>query len=145
MDAPAIVARLKAEVPDLRQVGIAADLDAVLKGGTAGQHTGASAFIIATGERGGQPALAAGAYRQPITETVSVIITVREISNRQGNKPALELEALKVAVRNAIAGWRPAGAFAPFAMTLGTIVAFRPGFLAWAYEFTAADQIRIQT
>ncbi|MBJ2150607.1 hypothetical protein [Paracoccus sp. IB05] len=145
MDAEAIIARLKDQVPGLRQVGVAADLDAVLKGGPANTHTGASAFIIATAERGGQPQLAAGSYRQPLHETISIVILVREISNRKGDKPAVELEGLKKAVREAIAGWKPEGAFGPYALVLGTIVAFRPGTLAWAFEFTAADQIRIST
>jgi hypothetical protein len=142
MDSAAIIARLKDRVPDLRKVGIAAELQAVLDGKLADQ-TGASAYVIGLGARGGRPDNAAGAFTQEITETISVIVTVRSIDNRAGDKAVDEIEALKVAVRAAIAGWGPEGAFDLYALSREATVAFKPGYYAYALEFTAADQLRI--
>ena len=53
MDSAAVIARLQDQVPTLRRVGIAADLQAVLDGKLADQ-TGPSAFVVAASERGGR-------------------------------------------------------------------------------------------
>jgi hypothetical protein len=144
MDSAAVIARLQDQVPTLRRVGIAADLQAVFDGKLADQ-TGPSAFVVAASERGGRPSAVAGAYIQPTSETIAVVIMLREISNRAGDKAADELETIKAAVKAAITGWKPAGAFAPYALSSGAIIAFKPGYIAWGYEFTAADQLRIAT
>ncbi len=142
MDSAAIIQRLTSQVPQLRRIGVAADLSAVLDGKLPDQ-TGASAYVVAMGERGGPPALSTGAHLQDVLETISVILTVRSIDNRAGDRAVDEIEDLKAAVRGAIAGWAPAGAFDVYALTRGALVAFKPGYLAYALEFTASDQLRI--
>lgn len=141
MDSAAIIARLKAEVPDLHEVGVAADLAAILEGKLPNQ-TRASAFVVAMNERGSTPGLATGAFTQEVIETISVILTVRSIDNRAGNKAVDEVEGLKAAIRGAIAGWAPPGAFDVYALSRGSVLAFKPGYFAYAMEFTASDQLR---
>lgn len=142
MDSAAIVARLKARVPALRFVGVAADLSAVLDGKLPDQ-VGTSAFVVGMGGRGGRADAAAGAFVQELVETVSIILTLRSIDNRSGDKAVDEIEALKTAVRAAIAGWSPAGAFDVYAISREGLAAFKPGHIAYAIEFTATDQLRI--
>jgi Flp pilus assembly protein TadB len=85
----------------------------------------------------------AGAFVQLVTETVSVVLTLRSIDNRAGDRAVDELEALKVAVRAALAGWAPPDAFDVFALSAERVVSFVPGFFAYAIEFTTSDQLRI--
>lgn len=144
MNSAAVVERLQDRVPALRRVGIAADLQAVLKAKVADQ-TGPSAFIVAASERGGRPSAVAGAFVQPTSETIAVVILIREVSNRAGDKAADELESIKADVKAALAGWKPADGFSPYALASGAIIAFAPGYVAWGYEFAAADQLRIAT
>lgn len=142
MDAAAIAGRLKATVPGLRRVGVAADLMSVLEGKLADPN-GTSAFVIGAGARGGVPDVMAGAFVQLVTETVSVVLTLRSIDNRAGDRAVDELEELKAAVRAALAGWAPPGAFDVMALSAERVVSFVPGFFAYALEFTTSDQLRI--
>ena len=144
MDSAAIIARLRDRVPGLRTVGVAADLNAVLEGRIADQ-TGASAFVIGLGSRGGRPDIAAGAFVQDVTETVSIILTLRSIDNRAGDRAVDEVEAIKGSIRTAIAGWAPDGAYDLYALAREMILSFKPGYLAYGFEFTATDQLRILT
>jgi len=142
MDSAAIEARLKDRVPALRRIGVAADLSAVLEGKLADPN-GPSAWIVGLGARGGRPDAAAGVFVQGVTETVSIILTVRSIDNRAGDQAVDEVETLKTAIRAAIAGWAPAGAFDLYALSREQLIAFKPGYLAYALEFTAAEELRI--
>ncbi len=142
MDSAAIIARLTERVPDLRRIGVAADLAAVVDGKLPDQ-TGPSAFIVGLGARGARPDSAAGVFTQEITETISVILTVRSIDNRAGDKAVDEVEALKAAIRTAIAGWAPEGAYDLYALSREAVTGFKPGFLSYALEFTATDLLRI--
>lgn len=142
MNAAAVADRLKAAVPGLRRVGVAADLMSVLEGKLADPN-GTSAFVIGAGARGGVPDVMAGAFVQLVTETVSVVLTLRSIDNRAGDRAVDDLEALKAAVRAALAGWAPPGAFDVMALSAERVVSFVPGFFAYALEFTTSDQLRI--
>lgn len=141
MNSAAILARLKDRVPALRSIGVALDLAAVLDGKLADQ-TGPSAWIVGMGARGGRPDISAGAHVQEIIETVGVILTLRSIDNRAGDRTEDLLEELKAAVRAALAGWGPDDAFGVFALSREGLAAFKPGHIAYALEFTAADQLR---
>lgn len=142
MDSAAIIARLKAEVPDLHDVGVAADLAAILEGKLPNQSR-TSAFVVAMNERGSTPGTAANAFTQELVETIAIILTIRSIDNRAGDKAVDEIEGLKSAIRTAIAGWAPDGAMDVYALSRGSVLAFKPGYFAYAMEFTTSDQLRI--
>ncbi len=129
-------------MPALRRVGVAADLMSVLEGKLA-DPTGPSAFVIGAGARGGVPDVLAGAFVQAVTETVAVVVTLRSIDNRAGDRAVDDLEALKAALRGALAGWAPPGSFDVLALSAERVVSFVPGFFAYAIEFTTSDQLRI--
>ena len=141
MDLPAIAERLKANVPGLRTVGLAGDLAAVLEGKLPNQ-TGSSAFVLVAAEQGLPPSRAAGAYVQTVRNSVAVVLTFREISNRSADKLIDEVEEMKSAVCAALAGWMPPGAIGALALVEGATVALRPGLYAWGYQFAANSQLR---
>jgi hypothetical protein len=142
VDIVSIVDRLKAETTALRQIGMAADLAAVLEGKLPNQ-TGTSAFVLVGEERGGQASLSVGSYIQPVQMSIAVILTFREISNRAGDKLIDDVEAAKKQVRDALIGWIPDGANGPLRLVQGAPVSFKPGLFAWGYQLATSTQLRI--
>lgn len=141
VDLVSIVDRLKDRAGCLRKVGLAGDLHAVLEGKLP-DPSGVSAFVLIGEERGGQAAISSGAYIQPVQNSIAVVLTFREISNRAGDKLVDEVEGAKSEVKAALVGWMPTGANGALKLVQGAVLSFKPGLFAWGYQFAASTQLR---
>lgn len=144
MLADEVVARLRAEVPELRSVDGAAELAAVMKGGRAPNQVPA-AFVLAAGLRARAPDAAAGMYRQLVAETTGILIVAATAGDARGGKAASRAEALCGAVVAALAGWTPAGAdvIGPMQLESAELVGLEAGVVSYQVNFSTQRQLRI--
>ena len=137
-----VIERLKDLVPQLtHRVEGAASLAQLMAANQLPQHTPA-AHVIATGLAGGAPDAAAGMFRQPYDETVSVYLTFRNVQGTGGN--ALDLfDEVKWAVIEALGGWAPEGVIGVFRLVRGQVETMATGTLLYRIDFAIGDQLRI--
>lgn len=102
-DTGLVVERLKSQVPDLRQVGGAADYAAVqeLRG-----FAVPSAFVIFAGESGGATG-PRGARVQPAVTRFGLALAVRNYRPGAGDQLGDELRKVLGQTRSALIGWTP--------------------------------------
>jgi len=139
----AVIARLDAEVADLRSVEGAAAFATIVERRAWPQVTPA-AYVVPEGLRGLAPSAGAGAFVQPTQESVSVLLVVRP-HDRVGAAGIEPIEALKRAVLRAVAGWGPQDAMGQFRLTRGATRDISGGAIVYQIEFAIDDQLRIIT
>ena len=102
-DTGLVIARLQAQVPDLRKVGGAADYAAVqeLRG-----FATPSAFVIFAGESGGASG-PRGARVQPAVTRFGLALAVTNYRPGAGDQLGDELRKFIVLTRSALIGWVP--------------------------------------
>lgn len=101
-----------------------------------------AAHVVPVSINGGKADAAAGAYTQDTSETFGVIFTVRSSDPIGGDK--LEpIDALKIEVINAIAGWAPSDEVGVFQLVSGTLRNITDGALVYQLDFRISDQLRI--
>jgi hypothetical protein len=137
-----VIQRLKELVPQLAtRVEGAAHLAQLMAANQLPQHSPA-ANVIASGLSGGAPDAAAGLFRQPFDETVTVYLTFRNVQGAGGN--ALDLfDEVKWAVIKALCGWAPADTVGVFRLVRGQVVSMTTGTLLYQIDFAIGDQLRI--
>lgn len=137
-----IIARLEKRVPDLSgRIEGAAAFAALLKQGALPQQTPA-AHVVPAGLRGGAVSAVTGLTRQAVTETFSVVLTIRS-HDRVGDGALEPLDALLPAIIAAIVGWQPPDAIDVFALTRGAVVSMSAGTLVYQLDFSLPMQLRI--
>jgi hypothetical protein len=101
--------RLRDQVPALRAVGNAADLQTALKA----QPAAVPAAFVLREERGDEPAgYSGGSLVQRIRVALIVVLWVRNYAAAgTGSGARCEMDALQTAVRTALVGWSPDEAF----------------------------------
>lgn len=136
-----VIARLKAQITDLRSIKGVADFTALLKQNALPQQTPA-AHVVPTGIRGGKPDVSAGVFTQPTTEAIAVILTLR--SNDQAGERALgDVGALVEKVIAGLAGWAPSDELGVFQLERGSVLDLSAGTLVYQLDFSISDQLRI--
>jgi hypothetical protein len=105
-----------------------------------------AAHVVADGLTGGTPNAASGYFTQAFDETVSVVLSFR---NMQGGLRGLDLyDAVKWAVIEALCGWAPTGqdgteTVGVFRLARGRVIAQDQGTLIYQIDFAIGDQLRI--
>ena len=131
MNLASVIARLKAQLTAFRQIGGAADLEAV--DGAASVAVPA-AFVLPLSERAGQVAHLSGAPQQIDVRFLVVLV----ISNRRdatGAAALNDLQARRDQVLAALRGWKPTGALAAPMWQGGDVMRFADAQLWWGDEF----------
>lgn len=137
----AVIARLRATVPDLRTIDGAAALAALIERNAIAQVTPA-AHVIPSGLKGLAAEAMTGAFVQDVEETVTVVLSLRP-NDRIGAAGIEPVEALKTAVIAAIAGWAPGDETGVFVLSRAGISNVSGGALIFQIDFAIHDQLRI--
>lgn len=138
---PALISRLLARGLFGGRVGAAADLQALIRSGQAGQPV-LRAHVIASALLGGKPAAATGAYIQPAERGVTVLFTL-PVTDSTGAGKTDQLEELITDTVSAIAGWRHGQMRGAFRLVRGDLLSMQSGTIAYKLDFAATDELRI--
>lgn len=129
-DIAPILERLRQEVPALRVVAGAAELAAAVESGKGLQTP--CAFVTLTAERGSPMRGVAGVFVQPVQLSVSVMLVVRNYTRASlGSAARADLLPVLQDARNALLGWKPAGADDVLTFSAGRVFDFDAGTLWW--------------
>ena len=136
-----VVQRLKAEAPLLREVGVAADLAALLKAGSV--RASPSAFVLLESAVPTQIHEGSGPLRQTFDVTVAVILAAG-LAGAKGAAAIAALEAPQGQIRAAMFGWSAPGTWRRFWFGAEGIEDFndQTGVVLYRHNFTC--QVRIQ-
>ena len=138
---PALIDRLKERGLFGGRIGPAADLQALIRNGQAGQPI-LRAHVIPSALTGGRPSSAAGAYIQPVDRGVTVLFTL-PASDGTGAGKTDQLEDLIGDTIAAVAGWRHSSMPGAFRLVRGGLLSMQGGTIAYQIDFAAGDQLRI--
>lgn len=139
----AVVARLKAEVPDLsNRVEESAFLADLLNKGRMPQ--GATAIVFPARLQGGKSQTATGYYHQEFAETLGVLL-VANVGDQTGKRAMDRIRPLIFEVIAALAGWAPGEELGVFNFTRGFLASMNQGRLVYQIDMTINDQLRITT
>lgn len=127
-----LVARLRAEANILRDVGGAADLDAIDEQ----VATVPSAFVIPLAERPTEPPTAAQ-FSQLVDAAVGVVFIV---SSAAAGEDLSELVIVRRAAFAALLGWAPAGCLQGLAYAGGRLIKLSNNLLYWQDDFVTNYQ-----
>lgn len=104
-----VIARLAANVPTLRLVAGAAELDAAIN--STGAGTVPAAYVLLARESAGQSRGSSERLIQQVEVTLSVVLVARNYRQADlGQAAGADLAALIAAVRSALIGWPPSPA-----------------------------------
>lgn len=138
----AVMARLKAEAsPPLNLVQGAGDF-AALKAAPP-KHLQPAAFVLPARSTGGTNSLATG-FRQPLQESVAVVVMTSRLNDARGEASARELEVVLRAIRRALVGWSPGPGWAATEFVAGQMSEITDGVLIWQETFASAGHLRRQ-
>jgi hypothetical protein len=112
----AVVAQLQANAPLLTSIEVAEDIEAIAEGTHAATGT---AFVVPYRERAKPNSLATGGHRQLIDVQIVVAFLIRDHSDPKGAARAVQFDAFKNDIEQALAGWIADGAAGPFALVGG--------------------------
>lgn len=131
MDLAPIIERLRGEVSALRFVGGAADLPAA----TEELKQTPAAFVIPLTDAATRNADATGSVTQQITARFGVLLAAQNLRDARGEAALTTLEPLRLAVREALVGWVPAGFEDPCEIVAGRIMSLSDRVLWWQDDF----------
>lgn len=138
--APAI-ARLKAEVPQLRIVGGAADLAALRE---APPLQLPAAYVLALAESARPNSLSTvGALMLRRAVRFAVVLAAQNLRDPRGEAAQGALEALRAAVLGALLNWQPTDDHDPVEFAAGRLLSLADQVLWWQDEFVTADYLRM--
>ncbi|TNF21873.1 MAG: hypothetical protein EP318_06270 [Rhodobacteraceae bacterium] len=143
VDFDAVIARLQSQVPDLRSVQGAGAYKALVEGNTTPQQDPA-AYVIPLGLRGSTPEAVAGLFRQPIAESIGVVLFIRG-HDAHGAKALADVRPFIDTVIGAIAGWQSSDELGVFQLSRGALIGISSGLLSYQIDFAINDQLRIAT
>lgn len=137
-----IVARLQATaMPPLRLVGKSADIPSA-RGQSRGAVQSPSAYVLPIGDNAEANRFAAGAHIQRITDTIGVLIVVRDMSDPKGGTAAESFSALRNVVRDKLVAWTPSANDTPIELVDGRVVDMINGELWWLERYRSQYHLR---
>ena len=131
-----IIARLKT-VPGLRLVEGLAEWSVL----DAPPLLVPAAYVLPSTTEAGGNALAAGGFRQPVTEAAQVIVLTRNLRDARGDQASLDLIAARDAARAALLGWVPATGWTPIELAAGALVGMEGDAVVWRDTVTSRTQL----
>lgn len=129
----AIIARIKDQVPQLRQVEGAIELDAVINGTTIASP---AAFVVPLADVPQKDEGFTGRSMQLVIGTFAVLFVIDNQRSASGAAVVADLKALRAGVRKALLGWVPdEQGGEPVWAGKGQLIDFINGRTWWADEF----------
>ena len=142
LDLTPYIARLREQMPQLQEVGGAAEFDRVLS-----KHAvPPSAYVIYLGGRA-QPesARCAGVHRQQVAATFEVFICERNVADVFGAEAEADMRPLREGVLKALTGWTPDPAcLEPLDRTTDRLWVFDQGVIWWRLAFATGFLMTIK-
>lgn len=130
--------RIKAQLPDLREVAGAASLPSLLEGRLAAP----SIYVIAEKRAASANPYGALAVSQRIEQTLLCVVVNKNVRDARGGDAADEADTLCAGLRTALVGWQPASAIEPIDYLGGQLLAFPNQYHIWAERFRTAFYLR---
>ena len=128
-----VIARLRAQVPDLRRVGSALDL-AGARAEIKGQYP--CAFVMTVAEAGGPARYMTGRVAQKRTPRIAVVLMVRNMRDGTGLAASSDMDALRAQTDAALFGWLPDELHSPLVFSSGKLLGLLDNELWWQDEYT---------
>lgn len=138
---PALIDRLKARGLFGGRIGPAADLQALIRGGQAGQPV-LRAHVIPSALVGSSPRASAGSFVQSVERGVTILFTLPAPDGTGGGK-ADQLEQIINDTAVAVVGWSVAGMPGVFRLVRGALLSMQAGTIAYQLDFSISDQLRV--
>lgn len=98
------------------------------------------ALVVAREGESAGPSRLVGAVDQKVTHRVAIVLVLGPGGSPAGRDDALE--ALRVAVIEALVGWRPDTGYEPMLLSAGRFAGAGGGRIAYALTFTTSSHIR---
>lgn len=134
---PLIEARIKAQIPDFKEVAGASDMASLF----AGRIADNGCYIIQDSERA-SPNTRINAVSQENTEHYAVLIVVRNVRDSRGSDAADVCHTLRAQVLTCLLGWEPDSTITPFEKVDGRLISFADGFYIWKETYKTSQLIR---
>lgn len=134
-----LIARLKASVPDLKDVQGGANL-AALKEFPPARFP--CAYVYVTAEQGGANRYMTGLTAQRRTQTLGVVLVVRNVRDAIGAAAQSDLDALRVKVDAALMGYIPAPEYEPLVFSRGALLSLGDALLWWQDDYQTSRDVR---
>ncbi|ALF02053.1 MULTISPECIES: phage tail terminator protein [Salipiger] len=137
-----VVARLEAEIAELaHRIDGAAEFTRMMETKTL-PSGGVRAYVLPTGIRGQRGDAVTGAFTQPITRTIAVVLLTRSV-DAAGERALSRLGAFVDEIIATLAGWAPSDEVGVFELRQASIIPTEHGLLGYQIEFSINDQLRI--
>lgn len=134
----ALIQRLRAEVPELKLVGGAAEFAQA----SASNPTVTPAAYVLTPAEKPSPSAIASVLIQHVKAEIPVVLVTRNVADAHGAAAAIDMQALRLAVRAKVFGWVPADGCDPLELGPGQMLAFREGHYWHQDSFSTAYYAR---
>jgi hypothetical protein len=122
-----IVARIKANVPIVKQVGEAADFQTAVENNP---KVTPACFVISLAEQPELPAFA-DLMQQTVRVAVGVVIVIKNVADVSGAAAKVNLDAVRNQVKDQLFGWVPAPGFDPLSRGASNLLVFKDGYMWW--------------
>lgn len=129
-----LIARIKATVPAIKLVGGSADFQSAAE---KNPTVTPSCFVYAVEEMPG-PNQLANVVAQTVHCQIAVCFVVRNLSDNKGVAAQVDLDALRLQVKEQIYGWPPTLEHDPLERGASHLLAFRDGHLWWQDIYTTS-------
>jgi hypothetical protein len=131
MDLSLILTRLKGQLTGFKEVGNAADLDALIDSVVPTP----SAYLMPISESAEDNELIGG-FQQRLTIGFWVVLAISNLRDTTGAAAINELTVQRTKVKAALLGWAPEPAIGePVRFSVGHLLRFKDGVLWWVDEF----------
>ena len=138
-----VIALLKAEVPALKsRVEGALQLASLLQNNALPQATPA-AFVIPAGISGGASEVITGLYRQSYSQSLAVVLVLRDRDSPKGQRALDPLDELCWQVITALAGREMGDASDVLSLRRAFLASMSEGAVVFQIEFSLSDHMRI--
>lgn len=135
---PAIVERLRMEVPRLRLIGGAAQLARARDGATVLP----AAFVLPVAETAEANPYMDQGVQQKVSEDFVVLVAAQNVSDDEGAAALEALAPMRLAVRAALLGWQPDADADNVEFVRGDLVEFQDSVLWWGDTYRTGHVIR---
>ena len=138
MNLTPIVARLQAQIAQLRKIGGAADIPSAQEA----LKQVPAAFVIPLAEVAGQNELESGAISQALSIRFGVLWAVSNLRDATGEAAQTDLETIREAGKTALLGWQPDAAMDPCEFAGGQLMQVADRVLWWQDVFVTGNFLR---
>jgi len=134
---PLLEARIRAQVPELKEVAGAADMANIMSG----RLTDMGCYIFQERITAAENHMI-GTTMQQLTLSFAVLLVVRNVKDARGADAADASYTLQARIQSALLGWSPEAGADVLAYSGGALVSFANGFFIWKDTFNTHQFIR---